>query len=407
MPSREAARALFLLSPAVLGVLPAWGCGRASAAGESRGEARVVAKAVEDVFLLSGELRAVRSVSLTASRSEGGGRLQVRWLAEDGAEVKAGERVAEFDPTSLIQRLEERRLRLRQAELSRESLESSSAAEAERRRAAVDKAEIEDEKSQLEASVPLEYRDPKDRPALQAKWDQTRAALEKAKLDREAYEVTARADLTAARSAEEKARRELETAEKSLVGMSLLAPRAGIFLVGTNFNQWGPDGPRKLQPGDNVWPGFPVGTIPDPSEMEVQAVLTEADHGRIAAGMAARCILDTYPDRVFAGRVAEVGSVAAEAFQNGPFNARAGFPVRVGLERTDPLMRPGLSVRIEVVRRSWAKALSVPRGAVRFEKDGPVARRGASRVPVKLATCTPTECVVESGLSEGDRVTPF
>ena len=278
----------------------------------------MVAKPVEDVFLLSGELRAVRSVSLTAPRSEGGGRLQVRWLAEDGAEVKAGERVAEFDPTSLIQRLEERRLRLRQAELNRESLESSTAAEAERRRAAVDKAEIEDRKSQLEASVPLEYRDPKDRPALQAKWDQTRAALEKAKLDREAYEVTARSDLTAARSAEEKARRELEVAEKSLVGMSLLAPRAGIFLVGINFNQWGPDGPRKLQPGDNVWPGFPIGTIPDPTDMEVQAVLTEADHGRIVAGMAARCILDTYPDRVFTGSVAEVGSVAAEAVQNGP-----------------------------------------------------------------------------------------
>jgi hypothetical protein len=189
--------------------------------------------------------------------------------------------------------------------------------------------------------------------------------------------------------------------------MSMLAPRAGIFLVGINFNQWGPDGPRKLQPGDNVWPGFPVGTIPDPSEMEVQAVLTEADHGRITPGMTARCILDTYPDRVFEGSVAEVGSVAAEAVQNGPSTVRAGFPVKVALARTDPLMRPGLSVRIEVVRRGWAKALSVPRGAVRFEKDGPVVRRGGSQVPVKLATCTPTECVVESGLSEGDGVALF
>jgi multidrug resistance efflux pump len=348
----------------------------------------------------------VRSVSLTGPRAESG-RLQVRWLAEDGAEVKQGERVAEFDPTSLIQRLEERRLRLRQAELNRESLERSSAAEAERRRAAVDKAEIEDRKSQLEASVPLEFRDPKDRPALQAKWEQARATLEKARLDRDAYDVTARADVTAARSAEEKARRELETAEKGLVSMSLAAPRAGIFLVGMNLNQWGPDGPRKLQPGDSVWPGYPVGTIPDPTEMEVQGVLTEADHGRIAEGMTARCILDTYPDRVFAGRVAQVGSVAAEAFQNGPFTSRAGFMVRVALERTDPLMRPGLSVRIEVVRRVWAKALSVPRGAVRFEKDGPVVRRGGSRVKLKLASCTPTECVVESGLSEGDGVTLF
>jgi HlyD family secretion protein len=321
--------------------------------------------------------------------------------------VKQGERVAELDPTNLIQRLEERRLRLRQAELSRESLQSSSAAEADRRRAAVEKAEIEDEKSRLEASVPLEYRDPKDRLALQAKWQQTRAALDKARLDQEAYLVSSQADITAARAAEEKARRELDTTEKGLASMSILAPRDGIFLVGMNFNQWGPDGPRKLQPGDNVWPGFPLGTIPDPSEMEVIAALAESDHGKIGVGMAARCILDTYPDRVFEGRVQEIGSVAAEAVQNGGFTTRAGFPVRVALRRTDRLMRPGLSVRIEVVRGSWAKALSVPRGAVRFERDGPVVKRGGAAVRVQLVTCTPTECVVGKGLAEGDRVALF
>jgi multidrug efflux pump subunit AcrA (membrane-fusion protein) len=399
-------RAALVVSCLAFAALVSTGCGRASAsAGGSRAEVRVALKPVEDVFLLGGELRAVRSVSLTTPRAEG--RLQVRWLAEDGADVKQGERVAEFDPTSLIQRLEERRLRLRQAELNRESLERSSAAEAERRRAAVEKAEIEDQKSQLEASVPLEYRDPKDRPALQSKWQQTRATLEKARLDRDAYAVTARADVTAARSAEEKTRRELETAEKGLVSMSLLAPRAGIFLVGLNLNQWGPEGPRKLQPGDNVWPGFPIGTIPDPTQMEVQANLAESDHGRIAAGMSARCILDTYPDRVFEGRVEDVGSVAAEALQNWGASTRPGFPVRVALARTDPLMRPGLSVRIEVVRHSWGKALSVPRGAVRFEKGGPVVRKASARLPVRLLTCTPTECVVEAGLSEGDRVALF
>jgi HlyD family secretion protein len=397
------------IAPIGLALLPlvtASGCGRAAAsAGSSRDEVGVGAKPVEDVFLLSGELRAVRSASLVAPRGEG--MLQLRWLADDGSEVKAGASVAEVDPTSLLQRLEERRLRLRQAELSRESLELSAKAEADKRRAAVEKAEVEERKSQLEASVPLEYRDPKDRLALQAKWQQTRAALEKAKLDQEAYAVASRADITAARSAEEKARRELETAEKSLGAMSIKAPRDGIFLVGINFNQWGPDGPRRLQPGDNVWPEFPIGTIPDPSEMEVQATLAESDHGRIAVGMKARCVLDTYPDRVFDGRVQEIGSVAAEAFRNGPFTSRPGFRVRIALARTDPLMRPGLSVRVEVVRRQWARALSLPRSAVRFEHDGPVVRRGGSLVKVQLATCTPLECVVEGGIAEGDRVELF
>jgi hypothetical protein len=71
-------------------------------------------------------------------------------------------------------------------------------------------------------------------------------------------------------------------------------------------------------------------------------------------------------------------------------------------------MRPGLSVRVEVVRGAWERALSVPRGAVRFEKDGPVVSRGDGEVAkVRLSACTPVECVVESGLTEGDRVSLF
>ena len=184
-------------------------------------------------------------------------------------------------------------------------------------------------------------------------------------------------EIATARATEDKARREVAAVEKSLASMSLVAPKAGIFLVG-NFWQWGPEGPRKLQPGDTVWPGYTVGTIPDPTEMEVQAALAESDHGRIAPGMKARCILDTYPDRVFEGRLEEVGSVARESGGRGWFASatKPGFPVRVSLARTDPLMRPGLSVRVEVVRGAWDEALSVPRGAVRFEKDGPVVTPG-------------------------------
>jgi HlyD family secretion protein len=386
------------------------GCGRGRAdtgADSSRSELRAVVKPVEDVFLLTGELRSVRSYSLVTPRGEG--ELQIRWMVEDGAEVKEGERLVEFDASRLIQTIEERRLRLRQAENDRESRERSAAAEAERKRVAVDKAEVEAEKARIDAVVPRELRPAVEWARFQAAWQEKKAALEKARLEREAYVVSSRSEIATARAAEEKAGREVAAVEKSLGSMSLLAPKAGIFLVG-NFWQWGPEGPRKLQPGDTVWPGYPVGTIPDPTEMEVQAALAESDHGRIVAGMKARCVLDTYPDRVFDGRLEEVGSVARESGGRGWFASatKPGFPVRISLARTDPLMRPGLSVRVEVVRGAWQRALSVPRGALRFEKDGPVVRRaGGEAVKVRLTACTPVECVVESGLSEGDRVSRF
>jgi len=368
----------------------------------------VSSKAVEDVFLLTGELRAVRSYTLAAPRGAAN-ELQIRWMVDDGSDVKQGERLVEFDAARLIQTIEERRLKLRQAENDREARERSSTAESERKRVAVDKAEVEADKARIDAAVPAELRAAVEWRKFQATWQEKKAALDKAKLEQQAYVTSSRSDIASARATEEKARRDVAAAEQALGSMSLAAPKDGIFLVG-NFWMWGPEGPRKLQPGDTVWSGYPVGTIPDPAEMEVSIALAEADIGRIAPGMAARCILDTYPDRMFEGRIEDVGSVARESGGRGPFAATAkpGFPVRVSLAKSDPLMRPGLSVRVEVVRATWPKALSVPRGAVRFEKEGPVVRRqGGGTTAVKLAACTPLECVVESGLAEGDRVAAF
>jgi multidrug efflux pump subunit AcrA (membrane-fusion protein) len=365
----------------------------------------VARRAVEDVFLLSGELAAVRSTSIVTPR--GRGRLQIRWLAEDGAEVAEGDRLVDFDASNLIQTIEERRLQLEQAVIAREGAERNTAAEAEKKRVAVDKAEVESEQARIDAEVPREMRPAAEWRKFQATWHEKQAALEKARLEQEAYAATSRAEIETARATEHKARRELAEFERSLASMSLLAPRPGIFLLG-NYWRWGPEGPRKLQPGDQVWPSFTVGTIPDPGAMEVQAILAEADHGKIEPGMTARCILDTYPDRVFDGEVTEVGSVASEGGR-GWARTRPGFPVRVSLESTDPLMRPGLSVRVEVVRGVWEDALVVPRGAVRFEEGGPVVRRAGRGDPVEvtLTACTPVDCVVEEGLEEGDRVSRF
>lgn len=392
---------------ALLGLV-ACGTGRADRGSTSSPrDLRVERRSVEDVFTLSGELDTADSLSVQTPR--GRGRLQIRWLAEDGAEVKEGDRLVDFDASNLIQTIEERRLQLEQAVITREGAVRNAAAENEKKRVAVDKAQIEMEKARIEAEVPREMRPAAEWRRFQAEFHENEAAFEKARLDQDAYRVASRSEIESARASEHKARRELAEFERSLESMSILAPRDGIFIVGP-FWRWGPEGPRKLQPGDQVWPSYPIGKIPDPAQMEVQATLAEPDHGKIEAGMTARCILDTYPDLVFEGRVESVGSVAAEA---GRFwsTTRPGFPVQVSLARTHPLMRPGLSVRVEVVRGVWADALTVPRGAVRFEADGPVVKRaGAGEpVPVRLSTCTPVECVLEDGdgLEEGDRVARF
>lgn len=401
----RSSRALGLALLASLAVGPS--CRSVSGAGGSAtGEAQASRRPVEDVFLLTGEMRAVRSASIVTPRGE---QLQIRWMVEDGAEVKQGERVIEFDAARLLQNIEEQRLQLRQAENERESRERTLVAESDRKRVAVEKAAVEAKKARIDADVPRELRAAVEWSRMQSAYLEKKAALEKARLEEEAFRTSSRADLEILRRKEEKARRQMDVAESSVAGTSVVAPKNGIFLVG-NFWQWGPEGPRKLQPGDTVWPGYPVAQIPDPAEMEVEATLSEVDYGRVAVGMKARCVLDTYPDQVFEGRVEDVGAIAAEATPSFiPVSARTGFRVRVSLARTEPVMRPGLSVRVEVVRAAWPKALAVPRQAVRFDKgQATVMRKGLTGASVvRVSACTPIDCVVESGLAEGDRVVVF
>ena len=388
-------------------MLAACGSGRADTP-SPRGDLRVARKPVEDVFLLTGELRSVRSVSLVTPRGEG--ELQIRWMVEDGSEVKEGERLVEFDAARLIQTIEERRLKLRQAENDRESRERSAAAETERKRVAVEKAEVEAEKARIDAVVPRELRPAVEWRKFQATWQERKAALEKARLEREAYVVSSRVrDRDRARHrGQGRGARWPRSRSRSPACRSWR--RRPASSSSATSGSGAPRGRGSCSRATRSGRATPSGTIPDPTEMEVQAALAESDHGRIAPGMKARCILDTYPDRVFEGRLEEIGSVARESGGRGWFASatKPGFPVRVSLARTDPLMRPGLSVRVEVVRGSWDKALSVPRGAVRFEKEGPVVRRaGGGEAKVRLTACTPVECVVESGLAEGDRVSLF
>ena len=53
-----------------------------------------------DRVVLTGDLRAPSSVDLTAPRTETW-QIAIRWLAKDGAEVKAGDRVLEFDNSAV------------------------------------------------------------------------------------------------------------------------------------------------------------------------------------------------------------------------------------------------------------------------------------------------------------------
>ena len=78
-------------------------------------------------LLLTGELAAERAVELKVPRTPTW-QVQIRWMAEDGTMVRAGERVVELDNSSFTGELEQKRRAPRRptTELARKQAESRS-----------------------------------------------------------------------------------------------------------------------------------------------------------------------------------------------------------------------------------------------------------------------------------------
>lgn len=347
--------------------------------------------------LLTGELVAERAVDLKVPRVKGNSQLQIRWMAEDGTAVRQGQVVAELDNSSFVAQIEEKRLQASEAadELDRKRAETESAGA--EKAFAVEQRRAELEKARIEAAVPRELLALTVYQEKQLALRRAEVALVKAERDLEAHRAASAAELGIQRISLERARREIRDAEEAIAVLTLRAPRDGIFLAGDL-----PWEGRKLEAGDTLHYGQAVGSIPDLQSFAVHARLSDVDDGKIAPGLPAVCALDSHPAATFRGRVAQISPVARDVSRNSLLRY---FPVRVALDRMDPRMQPGMSVRVEVLGREVRDAVIAPRAGLDLAARPPRARLAGGRTAeVRLGPCTATECVVVSGLKEGDRL---
>jgi HlyD family secretion protein len=394
---------LAALCVCLLCLAPLAGClGGVRAEGEGGGAAAdlVVRRgAFRERVLLTGELAAEQGESLIVPRTESW-QLQIRRLAEDGARVKAGDPLVEFDNSSFASEIEEKRLAESDAasQLARTEAEIRTATAEKGFNLETKRAELE--KARVAAAVPKELLSLSEYQENQLALRRAEVELAKAEEDLAAHRQASAAELAVQRITLEKARREIRTAEEAIDALTLRAPRDGIVLAAQH-----PWEGRKLQEGDSVWAGMTVVTLPDLSSMVVQAALSDVDDGRIAPGLRVVCILDAYPSLSFPGRIADITPVARESRRSPLLRS---FPVRVTLDRPDPArMRPGMSVRVEVLGPELRDAVLVPRAGLDLSGRQPRALLAAGGAkPVRLGPCSATECVVESGLEPGTRLRP-
>jgi HlyD family secretion protein len=350
-------------------------------------------------LILSGELEAARGEQLTVPRLPTW-ETSIRWVAEDGATVHAGDSLVEFDNTALTTNLDARRQSAMQAAQELQQREAEWSADLEERRLDVDKKVAEVETAEIDAKVPQELLSSRAFEQKTSALRRARTELAKAKEVLRSRQTGVDAERRNLLLTLDKTNRDIAVAEAAISALVVKAPRDGIFVLKDH-----PWEARKFQVGDTVWVGVPIGLMPDLSTMRVAATLPDIDDRKISVGMPVTVTMDGYPSLSFAGKIAAVGAVAQESRRQ---SLRRHFQVLVELDRLDlDRMRPGLSARAVVDRGTVQNALLVPRAALDFAGRAPRARvDGGAMKEVKLGPCNALECVVREGLAEGQRLSP-
>ena len=355
-----------------------------------------------DYMQVRGEVKAVRSIPLTAPSSAGD--LQILELANNGTNVKKGDVVVRFDPVP-VQRTRDGKLsELKQAEEEIGKTEAQYKIQREQAQTDVTKAGYDVQRAELDAAT-QEFLPRLEGEQKKVALGTARERLREAERKLKALDDIANAETASKRQKRDKAQLDVQQADRQLGALQLVTPVDGVVTVMPNWRACCP--PPDFKAGDRAWPGQVIVDVPDLATLRVTARLEEAERGRMQPGQPVVVRADALPDRELTGRIGDISTLARIDFSNWP--PERNFDLVVQLDQTDSRLRPGMNATVRVAVDRIPDAVLIPVRAV-FEKNGrSVAyvarpRGGWDERSVRVARRGQEQLVVSEGVRPDERV---
>ena len=360
-----------------------------------------------DYVELRGEITVQSSTVIKAPYNTG--ELQILKLVRNGAEVRKGDIIAEFDSSTLRRMIDQYRAALAQAESEIERLQAQQRLQEEKNRTEAISADFALERARLNLGTrdivsAIEY----EKNVLAV--EKAKLKIEELKTKSETYSVGAEADLAGALRKRDKAKADLDKAESSMANLTLRSPIDGtINLLPNSQNRTtitsSGRGPV-FQEGDSVYAGASVAEIPDISTIEATAPVYEADRGRIKLGQPVFMRVESVPDREHKGIVRNISPITKVDRTTYPY--RKSFEMKMDFIQPDSRLKPGMIGTIEVEVERLPDSIMIPVEAV-FEKSGRmvayvVASNSCEERTLQLSHRSSQYVRVTEGLNPGERV---
>jgi len=329
------------------------------------------ARDLDAIVSASGKIQPKRQINVSATTM---GRV-TRLAVQEGQRVKAGQFLLEIDPRSLAGQLERGEASVAAA---RSSLQQAISA-------------VE----QARATLDLAQQTLKRQQDLSKDGLTTREALERAQNEVTVREVELKTRQQEVQTREQQIKQEqagLSTTRYNLSQVTINSPMDGIVTR------------RNIEEGENVVvgtmnnAGTVLLTVADMSAIQAEIEVDETDIPNVAIGQPAVVTIDAVPDRMFKGRVTDIGNSPIQAAAQAPATGQrqaTNFKVVVTIEDQVPDIRPGFTCTAEITTATRKNATAVPIQSLTvremlFDDTGTLIHEPPPPVPRRFFGTAPT-----------------
>jgi HlyD family secretion protein len=295
----------------------------------------------------SGKVRALNTIKVGAEVS---GQI-TKVYVDFNSRVRAGQVLAEIDPTRVRARVEQSEA---QVAVARANLQQTAANVARAR-----------------AELEIQERDFDRQKALAERGFVSKAGLDIAQSKLNSARNAVQVALAQTQSGGAQIRQgnaELSSATLDLSRTIIVAPASGVIIN------------KLVEPGTTVAASFQTPNLfeiaADTTKMQVEASVDEADIGQIRAGQMVSFTVDSYPDDVFKAKVRQVRQAPVEA-QN-----VVSYLVIIDVDNVNGKLLPGMTANVEIITDVRTNVTRVPTNAMRFRPRLADRPKSAAEKPV-------------------------
>jgi multidrug efflux pump subunit AcrA (membrane-fusion protein) len=360
---------------------------------------------LEATLRMAGQTSARNFVNVTTPLLRGPesrDRLTLLKLVPGGARVRKGELIAQIDAQTAEDHIDDLADTVSAAENDIQKRKAEQAVEWESMQQTLRVAKAQFEKARLDYQV-AEIRTPIERELLKLSMDEAEARYKQQQNDIAQRQRSQAAEMKILEITLDRHHRHVNRHKHDLKAFTIFAPMNGLAVMNTI---WRGGDMAQFQQGDMVAPGQPIMKVVDPSSMQVEASVSQADSGDLRLGQRVRIGFDAFKEMSLTGKVYSIGALAVGGWRQN--NYIRSVPVRVMIEGADPRLIPDLSAHCDVILETTPNQLQVPLAGVREDKGKATvlvhAGDGWADRAVTLGKRNNSNVAVLAGLNAGDEI---